>query len=99
MIGAFVAPFSVPLSLIMLTAMLKVHLQYGFSSIKLKAIIGSGSAEFGPVGYEINLLYIVGLIALALSGPSRFSLDYWLKHNKQQAKARLSRHRKQESTF
>lgn len=84
MIGAFVAPVSLPLVLIMLTAMLKVHLVYGFSSIKLKAITASG-AEFGPIGYEINLLYIVGLITLALGEPSRLSLDYWIRHKNREA--------------
>jgi putative oxidoreductase len=81
MIGAFVVPFSVPLGLIMLTAMYKVHLQYGFSSIKLKSINTAG-AEFGPIGYEINLLYIIGLITLVLSGPSKLSLDYWIKRRR-----------------
>ena len=78
MIGACLVPVSLLLGLIMLTAMYKVHLQYGFSSIRLKSITTSG-AEFGPIGYEINLLYIVGLITLVLSGPSRLSLDYWIK--------------------
>src|ERR1044072_7630382 len=31
MIGAFVVPVSLPLCLIMLTALIKVHFQYGFS--------------------------------------------------------------------
>jgi putative oxidoreductase len=87
MIGAFVAPVSLPLFVIMLTAMLKVHLQYGFSSVRLKAITGSG-AEFGPIGYEINLLYMVGLIALAFSAPTTLSLDHWLR-NKKTSKNRL----------
>lgn len=81
MIGAFVAPVSLPLFVIMLTAMLKVHLQYGFSSVRLKAITDSG-AEFGPVGYEINLLYMVGLITLAFNAPTTLSLDHWLRSKK-----------------
>lgn len=76
MLGAFVVPLAVPLSIIMLTAMFKVHLQYGFSSIRLKSVTDSG-AEFGPIGYELNLLYIVGLIAVAMIGPARLSVDYW----------------------
>jgi putative oxidoreductase len=78
MAGAFVAPLALPLVLIMLTAMFKVHFQYGFSSIRLKAITASG-AEFGPIGYELNLLYIAGLITLALSAPPPLSLDYWFR--------------------
>jgi len=76
--GAFVAPLALPLSLIMLTALFKIHLQYGFSSVRLKAITETG-AEFGPIGYEINLLYIAGLITLALSETPRLSIDSWLK--------------------
>jgi putative oxidoreductase len=78
MAGAFVAPLALPLGLIMLTAMFKVHFQYGFSSIRLKAITASG-AEFGPIGYELNLLYIAGLMTLALSAPPPLSLDYWFR--------------------
>ena len=65
MIGAFVVPLSVPLVVVMLTAMFTVHVQNGFSTIKLKAVTSSG-AEFGAPGYEMNLLYIAGLVTLAL---------------------------------
>lgn len=80
MLGAFVGPLALPLSVIMLTAMFKVHLQYGFSSIRLKAVTASG-AEFGPIGYELNLLYIVGLITIAIIGPAKLSLDYWIRQS------------------
>jgi putative oxidoreductase len=66
MLGAFVAPLSLPL--VMLTAMLGVHLPYGFSSVRLQAIAPSG-AVFGPVGYELNLLYIDQRPARGLSSP------------------------------
>jgi putative oxidoreductase len=65
MAGAFVVPLAVPLAVVMLTAMFGVHFRYGFSSIRLTAVTASG-AQFGPVGYEVNLLYIAGLLALAL---------------------------------
>ena len=77
MIGAFVVPLSLPLAVIMLTAMFSVHFQYGFSSIRLKAVTASG-AEFGPIGYEMNLLYIAGLLTLALGGSGRLSVDHLL---------------------
>jgi len=80
--GAFVVPLTLPLIVIMITAMLKVHLQYGFSSVRLKGITAAG-AEFGPIGYEMNLLYITGLLTLALSRPAKLSLDHWLKTRKQ----------------
>ena len=78
MAGAFVVPLSLPLAAVMMTAMFSVHFQYGFSSIRLKAVTASG-AEFGPIGYEINLLYLVGLLTLALLGPGRLSVDHWLR--------------------
>lgn len=74
MLGAFVLLLTVPLAIVMLTAMFTVHLQYGFSSVRLKAVTVSG-AQFGPIGYEMNLLYIVGLLTLALCGPGVLSLD------------------------
>jgi putative oxidoreductase len=53
----------------MLTALFSVHLQYGFSSIRLKAVTAVG-AQFGPIGYEMNLLYIAGLLTFALGEPT-----------------------------
>jgi putative oxidoreductase len=76
MLGAFVAPLSVPLAVVMATAMVGVHLRYGFSSIRLQALTANG-AVFGPVGYELNLLYLAALVALALGGASPLSIDRW----------------------
>jgi putative oxidoreductase len=76
MLGLFVVPLSLPMGAIMATAMFAVHFRYGFSSIRLKGITGSG-VEFGPVGYELNLLYIAGLLTIALSGSSPCSVDRW----------------------
>jgi putative oxidoreductase len=81
MMGAFVVPLSLPLAAIMATAMFGVHFRYGFSSIRLKALSGAG-AEFGPPGYELNLLYLVGIATLALAGPGPFSIDRWLESRK-----------------
>jgi putative oxidoreductase len=77
MLGAYVVPLTVPLAGIMLTALFGVHLRYGFSSIRLKAVTAQG-ATFGPVGYEINLLYLAGLLTLALTGAGALSVDRWL---------------------
>lgn len=81
MLGAAVIPLSVPLAVVMLTAMFGVHFRYGFSSIRLKSLTAAG-AEFGPVGYELNLLYIAALVALALAGPTPLSVDRWLEARK-----------------
>lgn len=85
MAGAFVALLSLPLIVIMLTAMFSVHLQYGFSSIRLTGISASG-AHFGPIGYEMNLLYIASLLTLAISAPTRLSVDYWLAYRRRSSK-------------
>lgn len=77
MAGAFVLLLSGPLAVVMLTALFTVHLQYGFSSVRLKAVTAAG-AQFGPVGYEMNLLYIAGLLTLAMCGAGRLSLDHYL---------------------
>jgi putative oxidoreductase len=79
MAGAFVVPLTIPLAAIMLTAMFSVHFRYGFSSIRLTAVTAAG-AEFGPVGYEVNLLYIAGLLTLALSGAGTLSVDHYLRN-------------------
>src|ERR1700739_118183 len=54
LLGAFVEIVSVPMVVVLLVAMFKVHLPYGFSSIKLIAVTAT-SATFGPPGYEVNL--------------------------------------------
>ena len=81
MLGAYVLPLSLPLSVVMVTAMFGVHFRYGFSSIRLQALSASG-AVFGPVGYELNLLYVAALLVLALCGPSPVSVDRWLYNRK-----------------
>lgn len=74
--GAFVSLVSIPLVIVMLTAMFTVHLPFGFSSITLKRMTENGP-EFGAPGYELNLLYIAGLLALILGGSGAFSIDRW----------------------
>ena len=74
MMGAYVIGLSLPLAVVMATAMFGVHLRYGFSSIRLQALMVDG-AVFGPVGYELNLLYMAALLALALGGTRPPSID------------------------
>ncbi|HSU18966.1 MAG TPA: DoxX family protein [Acidobacteriaceae bacterium] len=81
--GAFVAWVSVPGIILMLVAIFTVHLPYGFSSIKLMGI-SHGRAQFGPPGYECDLLYIVSFLALALSAPTPWSVD-WLRMRSRRA--------------
>jgi putative oxidoreductase len=85
MLGALTAPLAIPMAVIMATAMFGVHAQYGFSSVRLKAITAAG-AQFGPVGYEVNLLYLAALVTLAASGSTPFSIDRWLESRRQSVK-------------
>src|SRR5499426_1505889 len=74
MLGAFVTLVSVPMAALLLVAIFTVHLPYGFSSIKLIAVTSAG-AQFGPVGYECNLLYLACLAALVLGGSGPLAID------------------------
>jgi putative oxidoreductase len=74
LLGAFVRIVSMPMVAVLLVAMFKVHLPYGFSSIKLLAVTPTG-AKFGPVGYEVILLYLACLAALNIGGPGPFAID------------------------
>ncbi len=72
--GAFIAWAGIPAIVVLLTAMFTVHLPYGFSSIKLTAVV-DGRAQFGPPGYECDLLYIACIATLMLLSPGPWSID------------------------
>ena len=55
LMGAFVTIVSVPLILLMLGAMFTVNIKYGFSAVNTIGLTSDGP-QFGPPGYEINLL-------------------------------------------
>ncbi len=74
LLGAFVTIVSVPLILSMLGAMFTVNIKYGFSAVNTIGLTPDGP-QFGPPGYEINLLYIAGLAALILGGAGPLSMD------------------------
>src|SRR5215831_7888565 len=74
LMGAFVAIVSVPLILSMLGAMFTVNIKYGFSAVNTIGLTPEGP-KLGPPGYEINLLYIAGLLALILGGAGPLSID------------------------
>jgi putative oxidoreductase len=78
LLGAFVTLASLPMAAILLVAMFSVHLRYGFSSIKLVAVTAAG-AQFGPPGYETDLLYLACLAALVLGGPGPLAADDWMR--------------------
>ena len=72
-LGLFVTLASLPMAAVLLVAMFTVHLPYGFSSIKLEAVTAAG-AQFGPPGYEVDLLYLACLTALVLGGPGPLAI-------------------------
>jgi putative oxidoreductase len=87
--GAFVAAVSIPLIVMMLVALFTVHLRYGFSAINTTGVTAEGP-QFGPPGYEINLLYIAGLLALILRGAGPFSIDRLLARRQRKPAASAS---------
>lgn len=74
LVGALVPFVSVPMAAVLLIAMFKVHLPYGFSSVKLLSVTEAG-AQFGRPGYEVNLLYLACLATLVMGGPGPWAVD------------------------
>lgn len=73
-LGLFVSIAAMPLIITMLAAMLTVQINYGFSSVNTIGLTPQGPV-FGPPGYEINLLYIAGLLSLIITGAGALSVD------------------------
>src|SRR5262249_2164958 len=74
LLGALVPLASIPMAVVLLVAMVTVHLPYGFSSIKLQAVTAAG-AQFGPPGFETDLLYLACLAALVLGGSGPWAIE------------------------
>lgn len=72
--GAFVVVLSIPLIIIHLVAMFTIHVRYGFSSVNTIGLSPDGPV-FGPPGFEISLLYIAGILVLAVFGVGAWSID------------------------
>jgi len=72
--GAFVMIVSVLQIIVMLVAMFTVAWPAGFNFMNIVGMTDTGPV-FGMPGYEVNLLYIAGLLALFLLGPSHLSVD------------------------
>jgi len=75
--GLFTRIVCLPMIVILLVAIFTVHLQYGFSSIKLLAVTPAG-AQFGQPGYETDLLYLACIAVLIVNGSGPWSIDRWL---------------------
>jgi putative oxidoreductase len=74
LVGAFVPVATVAMVTVLMVAIFTVHLPNGFSSIKLVSYDVMG-AHFGQPGYETDLLYMAGLLALCAGGAGPLSLD------------------------
>jgi putative oxidoreductase len=81
LLGALVPIASLPMAAVLLVAMFTVHLPYGFSSIKLMSVT-AGRAQFGPPGYECDLLYLACLAALAIGGSGPMAIDGYLRRKR-----------------
>ena len=81
LLGVLVTLASLPMATVLLVAIFTVHLPYGFASIKLKAVT-AGGAQFGPPGYECDLLYLACLAALVLGGPGPLTIDTFIKRRR-----------------
>lgn len=86
-LGVFVALLSVPLIIIHLVALFTVHLRYGFSSVNTIGMSPDGPV-FGPPGFEVNLLYIGGILVLAAFGAGALSIDRALAKMRRRRRAR-----------
>jgi putative oxidoreductase len=83
-VGALVPFASVPMIITLLVAIVTVHLPNGFSSIKLLSVDAAG-AHFGQPGYETDLLYMAGILALVIGGSGPFSVDRLLFRDRARA--------------
>lgn len=74
LLDALVPLASIPMATVLLVAVFTVHLPSGFSSIKLQAVTAAG-AQFGPPGFETDLLYLACLAALVLGGSGPLAIE------------------------
>src|SRR5262245_6539468 len=74
LLGAFIPLASIPMAIVLVVAIVTVHWPNGYSSIKLLSVDAAG-AHFGQPGYETDLLYLAGLVALVLGGSGPLALD------------------------
>jgi putative oxidoreductase len=72
--GALVTLISILGAIEMIVAMVLVHLPAGFNFMNITGMTETGPV-FGMPGYEVNLLYVAGFLALALGGAGAASVD------------------------
>jgi putative oxidoreductase len=74
LLGAFVPLVSIPMAVVLLTAMFTTQLPNGFLAIKIQGVT-AGGVQFGAPGYEVDLLYLACLAALVLGGSGPLAID------------------------
>lgn len=72
-LGVFVTAVSVLGVAEMLVALFAIHLPHGFNFMNVTGMSADGP-QFGMPGYEVNLLYIAGFLALAITGAGALAL-------------------------
>ncbi|HEY8125466.1 MAG TPA: DoxX family protein [Methylocystis sp.] len=92
LLGVFIPIAAVPMIVVLLVAIFTVHLPNGFSSIKLMSYDAAG-AHFGQPGYETDVLYVAGLLALCFAGAGPISLDAYLSARRDPPVVSGSQHR------
>lgn len=75
LLGVAVTLSSLPMVIVLLVAIVKVHWQFGFSSIKFLAVTDAG-LQFGKPGVECDLLYLACIAALLLLPRDPLSIDH-----------------------
>ena len=79
LIAGVLLPIVTPLlTIVMLVAISTVHLQAGFNFMNITGMTAAGP-QFGLPGFEVNLLYIAGLLSLLFSGPGAISASALLR--------------------
>lgn len=91
-LGLFTWIASALLTIEMIVALVLVHLPAGFEVVQVKGMSERGPI-FGMPGYELNLIYIAGLLALFLGGPGPLSVDARARHGDTPLHAPWIRHR------
>ena len=92
LLGAFVPLVSVPMAAVLLVAIFTVHLPYGFTSIKLMAVTAAGP-QFGPPGYETDLLWPAWLLSLWVAPGRLRSTGLLRTAGRSQTDRRIGSHR------
>jgi putative oxidoreductase len=62
--------------IVLIVAIVTVHLQFGFSSIKFLAVTADGP-QFGKPGIECDLLYLACILTLLSAGAGPLAIDSW----------------------